>query len=257
MKITSIVFALLWLLTFTHPVDAQPHIREVYKGLSQIDFGHHLLNVYFNVEPATKGFENNTAGFKHTDETRRQYVSWLAEEIQQLPERFVTRYMVDNIFFLAIIGGDQTGFHAADLIVIEGRKPLNDRRRIFYHETGHEIWRKNEHNPRFQHLVNILEQNRIREYAEYMPLPRLYEAGHSTTYANSNAAEGFCELFADLMVHHETHPLADYIRTWPGSMIGRKCRAIMAFLDEDLKGEGFDWDRKRTEDFTIATRTTY
>lgn len=214
---------------------SQSFVREVDHRLTQIDFGYHLLNVYFNVEPACDGFANNTAGFKHTEEDRKKYVAWLKEEIGNLPEHFVTRYLVDNIHFMAILPEGEMGYHTDDLIIIEGRKDLYQRRRIFFHETAHEVFKKNEYNPEFKEVINVLESYERGIALGNTSAPEVYASGFSTFYGNKNAQEDFCELFADLMVRHPNNPLTDYINQNPGTAIAKKCRAIISFFETDLR----------------------
>lgn len=218
------------LLFLTTLGSAQVKVTEINEHTTQLDFGYHLLAMRFNIRPFNDGYENITAGISISPEQRAGYINLVKEEISKLPPKFVTRYLVDNVYVLAITVSGVTGYHSANVVVIDGRQPESRMRNSLLHEITHEMIDKSEHLDEFKSLVNYLDhyRNSSQQYANSSL--DIFDRGYCSRYAMSSAEEEICELFAYLMMPDADSDVMGYVSKHRDSVLAKKVDKLIKFL---------------------------
>ena len=234
----NVLILFTFFVTYSGNTTAQVIVSELDEHHTQLDFGYQVMMIYFNIRPADEQFHSRTAGVNLTNVQRSQYANLVKDEILKLPRTFVSRYVIDNIFFLAITVENHIGYHSDDLIVIESREPDDSKKRILFHEIAHEVVVKSDWKKEYKELEAFFEANRRNTNdLEYASFPDIYETGHSSPYGRKSSEEEFCEIFADLMVPRKQSPLIEYVRQHPDSVLAIKVKKVIGFFQKNFVSE--------------------
>jgi hypothetical protein len=243
MKSVGIYPFLLFTLISFHclAVNQQGKILKVKPDVYQIDYPNQIINIYFNYNP-DEIFDHLVSGIQVTTERQEDIVRMIRDEIDQLPEDFIGKFLGIEIFPMHILAGETMGYYSAGKIVLEiSQQKLssahdNTIQENYLHEVAHHIYKQMEFREETIAMIDFLKNNRNQGTSGYIQHDNYMQYGYISYYSTGGSSreydpeEEFAEIFARLVSADSRVEILNYVAEHHGSLLAEKVTRFRSYL---------------------------
>jgi hypothetical protein len=243
-------FLFFFCILFSLPVFAGLHFGNLIQlspGSYRIAYPDQAIDIFFDHIPVG-AVENVKVDIYLTENEKHEIAKILKQQIDQLPEAFIGKYLNREIYGLQINDRFEYGINTDKGIIVEitkikqGMSYGNSLKSALAHQIAHII--ENEPDTKndagiLKNYLNTLYQMNYHKETQQRGFS-IYDKGFVSRYANGelsgqySSSEEFAEIFAHLVCNENRSDVIEYLTQNPQNVLGVKVSRLIDFLDEHV-----------------------
>lgn len=248
MKIPVLIFHLIQLSILAFGQQNHGQISQIQSGSYRILYPSQIVKVYFDYTPSN-GLQHITNATDLNENEQYEVVNVIKQQIDQLPEPFIIKYLNIDILPMQIDNKSEFGYNLDQQIIVEagkikqGMSYRNSVKSALAHQTAYLLM----DNPNTRQAAQSIQKYLNSLYQTFHNSNgsagySIYEQGYVSRYASGelsgdyNPAMEFAELFAHLTCDENRYDLLEFLDNHPENILSIKVRRYIDFLTENVTG---------------------
>jgi hypothetical protein len=244
---TSVIFLFSIILSLqTTANSGNGNLVQLSPGSYRIAYPRINIDIFFDHIPVGVNEDIKVDIYLNENE-KFEIANILKQQIDDLPEAFIIKYLNREIYMLQINNNSEYGYNTDKEIIVEvtkikqGMSYSNSLKSALVHQLAHLI----EYSPETRNAAGMLKSYLNNLYQMYYKSDQktgysIYEKGFVSRYANGelsgqySVSDEYAEIFAHLICAENRADLMDFLATNPQNVLGIKVSKVIDFIDEHV-----------------------